>query len=51
MSVDPKMFHRLVAFNECLEVLVKRAKEAEAVGDKQRMDFIRDIAFDIALLR
>lgn len=51
MSVDPKMFYRLAAFNECLEVLVKRAKEAEVAGDKQRMEFIRDIALEIALLR
>lgn len=51
MSVDPKTFHRLVAFNECLEVLVKRAREAEADGDTQRMEVIRDIAFDVALLK
>lgn len=51
MSVDPKLFYRLTAFNECLEVLMKRAKEAEVDGDKQRMEAIRAIAFDIALLR
>lgn len=48
MSVDQKVFYRLTAFNECLEVLVKRAREAEAEGDTQRMEVIRDIAFDVA---
>lgn len=51
MSVDSRVFYRMTAFTDALELVVRRVKEAEDTGEEALAGALLEVGFAIALLR